>query len=386
MRFTHATASQETPCPRDPTPDNPDDLSLATPDRAPSGVALHPGARRVLPTRNVTRLRWVVAGDIGSRAAGLVSRATRLVGTVRELSSRPSVRPWLLLIAAAAFAVLAFVSFRSLPEDGSSPRPLVMVPYVLLLTPTTLALNALEYQSMARALGHRIGFRSAARVGVTASLANYLPAPGGVMVRTAALKGKGSSIGSAVSINAVAGLMWLGLASVATGVALLLTGSLPQRGALALVLGMLCLAASALWIRRSGSGWRRTFGHLLWVEAGIVVVAGCRVWVALVAIGQTAAIGAAVAISSSTVIAAAVGIFPAGLGLREAISGGLAVAVEVPAATAMAAMAVDRVAGQLGMALCTPFVGLGRRRRASEEESDLADRPTTETEGAVSAG
>ena len=28
MRFTHATASQETPCPPDPTPDNSNDLSL----------------------------------------------------------------------------------------------------------------------------------------------------------------------------------------------------------------------------------------------------------------------------------------------------------------------------------------------------------------------
>lgn len=310
-------------------------------------------------------------------------RVTRLVGTIRQISSRPSVRPWLLLAAAVTFAVLAFVSFRSLPEGGRAARPLMMIPYVLLLTPTTLTLNAFEYQAMAKALGHRIGMQSAARVSVAASLANYLPAPGGVLVRTAALKGRGSSIGSAMSINAVAGLMWFGIASLATGLALLVTGSLPQRAALAVALGAVSVSGAALWTRRAGPGWLRTFGNLLWVETGIVVVAALRVWTALVVIGQTAAIGAAVAISSSTVIAAAIGVFPAGLGLREMIGGGLAVAVEVPAATAVAALAVDRVAGQLGMALCSPFLGFGRRRRTGE---DTAQPPAEAAEGAVRAG
>lgn len=307
-----------------------------------------------------------------------MARAARLVRKLRQVSSNPTLRPWLLLFAGLVFAVLVYQSFRSLPDTGKSPRPLVMVPYVLLLAPTMLALNALEYRAMGLALGHRIGFRSAARVGLTASLANYLPAPGGVVVRTAALKGKGSSIGSAVSINAVAGLLWLALASLAAGIALLLTGALPQRGALGVALGAVCLVAAALWARRSGQGWRRSFGRLVWVEAGIVVIAGLRVWAAFLAIGQTASIGAAVAISSSTVIAAAVGIFPAGLGLREAISGGLAVAVSVPSAAAVAAMAIDRVAGQVGMAICAPFLGLvGSRRRRDEPDATGAEAPPT---------
>jgi CubicO group peptidase (beta-lactamase class C family) len=53
-------------------------------------------------------------------------------------------------------------------------------------TPLTLALNALEYRFMASRLGHRVGFRGALRVSLIASIANYLPAPGGIAVRTAA--------------------------------------------------------------------------------------------------------------------------------------------------------------------------------------------------------
>jgi hypothetical protein len=306
-----------------------------------------------------------------------------LVATLRQFAGRPSVRPWLLLVAALIFVAMAVVSFLSLPEDGRTVQPSLVLPLVLLLAPTTLTLNALEYRAMAQAFGFRIGLGSAARVGVAASLANYLPAPGGVVVRTAALKGRGSSIGSAISINAVAGLIWLGMAALATGIALILTGSLPGRGTLATALGLVSLTAAAIWTQRAGAGWHRTFARLLWVETAIVLVAGLRVWVALVAIGHAATIGAAVAISSSTVIAAAVGLFPAGLGLREAIGGGLAVAVEVPAAAAVAALAVDRVAGQLGMAICAPFLGLGRRR--SKEGNGMQGRPPT-SERAVSAG
>lgn len=306
-------------------------------------------------------------------------------GVVRRVAARPSVRPWLLAGAAVAFVGMANVSFRSLPEDGRAARPLLVVPIVVLAAPATLVLNALEYRAMAAALGHRLGMRSAMRVGLTASLANYLPAPGGVAVRTAALKGRGSSISSAVSINAVAGAVWLAVAALLAGCALVVTGSV-GRGAAAMGAGAVVLGGVLLWARRGGVGWRETFGRLLVVETGIVVVSGLRLWIALAAIGEAVSLGAAVAISGSSVIAAAVGIFPAGLGLREAIGGGLAAAVDVPVAAAVAAMAVDRVCGQAGMALCAPLVGLGRRWRGGDDDGDRGGTGSDGEAPAVVAG
>lgn len=319
-------------------------------------------------------MRWNVDGQAG----GLVRRVTAAFAVVRRAAARPSVRPWLLGVAAVAFLAMAYVSFRSLPEDGRSARPLLVVPMVVLAAPATLVLNAVEYRAMAAGLGHRLGMRSAMRVGLTASLANYLPAPGGVAVRTAALKGRGSSIGRAVSINAVAGATWLAVAALLAGCALVVTASV-GRGAAAMAAGGVILSGVVVvWAHRGGPGWRATFGRLLVAETGIVVVAGLRLWIALAAIGQAASLGAAVAISCSTVIAAAVGIFPAGLGLREAIGGGLATTVDVPVATAVAAMAVDRVCGQAGMALCAPLLGLGRRRPREDSDDDNEARSDTE--------
>ncbi|MGH9112704.1 MAG: lysylphosphatidylglycerol synthase domain-containing protein, partial [Acidimicrobiales bacterium] len=143
-----------------------------------------------------------------TRGRSVIDAAVRLVRAVREAAGRPSVRPWLIGATALAFVALSVGSFRALPDDGRSAKPALVAVLVLVTTPATLALNGLEYRFMGRTLGHRIGFRHAMRISLVASIANYLPAPGGVAVRTAALKRRGSTVRSAVSINAVAGLVW----------------------------------------------------------------------------------------------------------------------------------------------------------------------------------
>ncbi|HEV7762806.1 MAG TPA: hypothetical protein VGO78_27540, partial [Acidimicrobiales bacterium] len=129
-------------------------------------------------------------------------------------------------------------------------------------------------------------------------------------------------------------------------------------GALSTAAGVAAIAGGALLLRRQRADWRRNFVRLFLVESGLVLVSGLRVWISLAAIGEATPLGAAIAIASSTVIAALVGIFPAGLGLREGIAGVLAAAVSVPVAAAVAASAVDRVASQIGMALCAPVMGV----------------------------
>ncbi|HEV7759680.1 MAG TPA: lysylphosphatidylglycerol synthase domain-containing protein, partial [Acidimicrobiales bacterium] len=137
------------------------------------------------------------------------------------MAARPAVRPWLLLGAAAVFVAMAVGSFRALPDEGRSGNLWLVAVLVLVATPATLVLNALEYRSMAQAHEHDIDFDAAVRVSLVASLANYLPAPGGVAVRTAALKKEGSTVGSALSINAVAVVIWAGSAAAFAGIGLL---------------------------------------------------------------------------------------------------------------------------------------------------------------------
>jgi uncharacterized membrane protein YbhN (UPF0104 family) len=127
-----------------------------------------------------------------------------------------------------------------------------------------------------------------------------------------------------------------------------------------------------VWLWRGGGDWLPMFWRILLIEVAVVFVSGARVWLALAAIGQTTDVGAAIAISSSTVLAALLGVFPAGLGLREILAGGIATAVAVPAAAAVAASAVDRIASQVGMAVPAVVVGVRRQDLSAPEPSSDA--------------
>jgi len=293
------------------------------------------------------------------RLRSLLTRTTSVVHRARTVATRPSVRPGLLAVTAAAFVALVVISFRALPDDRSV-RPLLIGVLVLVATPSTLVLNAVQYRTMAAALDHRIGVRSAMRVSIVATLVNYLPipAPGGIAVRTAALTRRGSTVRSAISVNAITGVLWAGVAALVAGLALLAEPDLAARGGATAATGAVLVAASAWLLRRLGPHWRRIFVEMLLTQGALVLTSGVRVWLSLAAIGQAASLGAALAISGSTVIAALVGIAPAGLGLREAVAGGLAAAVAVPVAAAVAASAVDRVASQVGLLICAPLTGL----------------------------
>ena len=119
-----------------------------------------------------------MAPGTSSSQGGWVRRVVAAAGSVRQLASRPRVRPWLFAATALVFVALAVTSFRSLPDEGRSAKPALVAVLVLVTAPATLALNALEYRFMASRLGHRIDFRHAMRVSLIASIANYLPAPG----------------------------------------------------------------------------------------------------------------------------------------------------------------------------------------------------------------
>ena len=168
----------------------------------------------------------------------------------------------------------------------------------------------------------------------------------------------------------MAGLVWIGSTGLIGGAAMLADDRLAGRAAAAIALGVLAIAGAVVWLSRGGGDWPRLFRQILLIELAVVVVSGTRVWLSLAAIGQPADFGASIAISSSTVFAALLGIFPAGLGLREIIAGGIATAVEVPAASAVAASAVDRIASQVGMAVTAVLIGIKRQDLRAEPEPE----------------
>jgi uncharacterized membrane protein YbhN (UPF0104 family) len=213
--------------------------------------------------------------------------------------------------------------------------------------PVALLLNTAEYRCIARSVEIELPWRESFVTATAASLANMLPIPGAAAVRTAAMVRRGGSLLRAGEVNALAAIVWVAIAGM------LVASSFGDRlgsgfAVAALIVG--CAAALVLSSIRlaSISNWAIVTEMSL-IEAAKVAVSGARLYLAFRVIDSPISVGDSMAIGASHALASIAGFFPAGLGLREALAGGLATMVHVDAETAVAATIVDRLAGHLGI-------------------------------------
>lgn len=300
----------------------------------------------------------------------LAALADRLLGVLRRAREASRRHPAIVgVVAVTAFAVTAWLAFRSLP-DGTE---LAVWPLVVLavLAPLTTAANAAEYAAIGAAIGRRVDLKDAVQTAVLSSAANLLPVPGAVAVRAHRLRAAGyrRSIGATTA----AGVCWLGTALAVAGLANLVTAG-QASGAAALAAGALTLAGSWWLHRRSATAARpaRTWLVIVACELGQVAVAAARYVVAVAALGQTATVAQSLGLAVAPVAASAVGLLPGGLGLREALAASLAALVDLPASVGAAATAVDRV---VGLAVLALLAAVTLRRGVGAGAPALGDEP-----------
>ena len=303
-------------------------------------------------------------------ADGWKARLARFERKFAERSGSPRTRRWLLAGALGLFVVISVVSFVSLPDDVHWNAWAVLV-LLLVTTPLTVAANAAEYRVMAAISRHRVGWLESGRLTLIAGAANLLPLPGGIMVRTQALRQAGTTYRRALAANAAAGVTWVAASCLAAGVLLL-----AEPAALAAVVALPTMGVAALaavWLLLGRADRASAGRHLRWlllVEAATVVLSSVRIFVAFQVIGQTIRPVQAVALTASVIIAAAIGIFPAGLGLRELLSGVIGTAVGLTASEAIAATAVDRIVSLAGSAILAAVL-LGTMRSSTADRWQL---------------
>lgn len=303
-------------------------------------------------------------GDLAPAApATWKTRLLRLERAVNNRAGSPKARQWLLVFAFVLFVVISVVSFQSLP-NGVHFHWWALPVLILVTTPAMVLANSAEFRMMGQINGHRIKWLPAARLTVIAGAANLLPLPGGIMIRTQALRKRGSSYKHALAANAAAGLTWIGAGCLAIATLFAFDGDTVLAAVVLAVLGVAALVAVALLLRRiDRSSAARNLASLLVIETATVVISGVRIFLAFRLIGLSVNAAQAVALTASQIIAAAVGIFPSGLGLRELLAGAIGSAVDLPVSEAVAATASDRITGQLGMALLAGSLLLSGRRR-----------------------
>jgi hypothetical protein len=141
---------------------------------------------------------------------------------------------------------------------------------------------------------------------------------------------------------------------LAIGALFVATGERRLAGVVMLVLAVVSVAGLWLMLRRTdGAVAGRHLLRLLVVELATVAVSAFSIELAFAMLGFDVTLAQDVALAGAVIISSAIGIFPAGLGLREALAGAIGAAVDLRAAEAVAAIAAERVAILLGMAVVT---------------------------------
>jgi uncharacterized membrane protein YbhN (UPF0104 family) len=324
---------------------------------------------------------------------GLLAAESRL----NRLTKSPLARRWLLPIGLVIFVVITVLSFVSL-GNGVHLRWWA-VGVVLAATPITVLINAAEYRLMGEINGHRIAWMSASRLTVFATAANLLPLPGGVLIRTQALRMRGSSYRHALLANVVAMLAWLSVGAVVIGALLSPTPGYRVAAIVLMVLGVGGVVVCPIMLRSLRlPRLSAVLGKLLLIELLKVAFGGVRIYFAFECIGYAATPAQAVALTAANILSAAIGIFPSGLGLREALAGLIGAAMSLTLAEAVATTAADRVISQIGLVIVVGVLlainrrsqqGIGFRSMlasAGTVATDVSETPEPERPAGLGTG
>jgi hypothetical protein len=275
---------------------------------------------------------------------------------LRARDPSPRTRRLLLLSGLVAFVVAVVLSFRDLDVrlDQVSWAPLALTAFVLV--PLTILGNAAELKVMVRATAEdQLSWVEAIRVVVLATAANLLPIPGAALVRIQALRTRGASGAAATGINVASAGVWVGSGLVVA--ALALSRLAPGAAAVAGAVGVAALGTAWFILRRAARPGRAAsaMAELVVVESLVTLMHGARLLAVLLALRIDLDLVQALVIGLSAPLSAAAGVFPAGIGLAEALSGLLAPLVALPAASGVAATAVNRI---IGLAVTAPVAGV----------------------------
>lgn len=321
----------------------------------------------------------------GGHPARVDARAWQAVLRLRDRATNASAssRRWAMVVALVGFVVAAVLSATSFPETEGPIHWHFLLIGTVVGAPLAVVLNAFEYRSTAKSIGHDVDLWTALRVTVLGSAANMLPLPGSALVRMQAMTAMGSTARSAGAASLMAGLVWIGATITLAGAAQIVMGGAVSVGAAVTAVGTAVTGAGLVLLRRRGPAVFWSVGPaLVLIEVLFVILAAVRLYLILrglrIDVGAADALGLTVAAA----VATAAGMAPAGLGLREALTGGISPLVGIPAAAGIGAAVVDRLARMVLLAiLAGVFMITSRGSRPRVGEVAPLDAGTSEGAG-----
>jgi hypothetical protein len=246
------------------------------------------------------------------------------------------------LLATLILAAGLAIAWRAHPVQLASLRAGPSVLLLGLALPCLLALNALDCVAASRALGRDMNLITALKVVVAGTAANFLPLPGGMVVRVASLRAAGSSYAAASGVILFQFATWLSLALLYSGAfAFALDrhawGFVFAGVGIAILLPALSLAAR-FRLRLPA------LGAIVILRCLMVAGEALRLYLTFAALGIVASFGQASVVSLSGILGSAVAIVPSGLGVAELVAAGLAGIFGIDPAAGFLVAAFSRLA------------------------------------------
>jgi len=277
----------------------------------------------------------------------------------------PKLKRNILLLAVFLFAGGIILSIYHQPDIflNLDWRPIAFL--IAACVPATILLNALEFGISARLIDRSVSIGKALEVTVIGSAANMLPLPGAALTRVLGLKAAGGGYKEGAAVTGLIAFVWLGIALFVSGAALCLLGTVAL-GSVAMGIGALVTVFTVMAMGRITQNWPLSFLVAI-IKIVFVALDGLRIYLCLLGLGIGASYLQAMVLVVGGVVGSAVSIVPAGLGVREAVSAGLAPIVGLAASAGFIAATLNRL---LGMLVLLPLaLGLANRLRAAGSET-----------------
>ncbi len=272
---------------------------------------------------------------------------------IREYKLSPRSEKKILIVSMLVLVVGIYLSLNDNPNIQTQIDWRAIAVVMLICVPVTALINALEFIVSARMVGVYFPVFRAMKVTVIGSSANMLPLPGATMVRILALKTSGVSFRKGTGITLLLALIWSGMSFFYAGVMLqqfdtgMMAWGLGGTGA-----GMLLASA---WMTRYNGARITDYLRLVALKLAMVLVDAVRIYFCFQALELDVRFFQASTFVVSSVLGSAVSIVPAGLGVRELVSAGLAPIVGIAASAGFLSATLNRVTG---LAALLPVAGL----------------------------
>ena len=253
-----------------------------------------------------------------------------------------------LVVALALFCGGLIISLQASPDIWARIRIGPLLAILLVATPVGLAINAMDFQVLARLSGVHVRFWPAVEIAIYTRAANMLPIPGSMAVRMAALKGRGATFKRSGGLIFLLTVIWGGVGFCFSGAWLAVQAPLVFSASFTAI-GVAMLAGCCVAVRRF-----RLDPFIVSQATGLrflaIALDALVLMVAVWAVGADAAYHQTAILVVSSFVAS---IAPAGLGVRETIIAILSPIAGIDPATGFLAGAAVRFASMAFLAACS---------------------------------